>query len=418
MEHTPTTTVSKSSLYELYQNHTSDHVDTDECTLQIINILGGIDSVLTQFLSENNQIHISQDQLNRLSNLFITPDRQNSALSKMKSDDKGSAREIFNKNDDICHTFDINETYLHSIFNHKIASILINMMHQNTIHFIWLFSIIIWFVFRIGFIGSIMYPVYTFCVTPLWIIYTWIWLFSVNTKAFKLVIRTFEWWFKFINVFIAAIFYFINQYHFYNGVDYDYYEIRLIGEILLQSTAIFLIMILSSFDALHINHYSKIILSVITATTFTLVVINLLYTIYIVGYHPIIETNIGYDISLTSFSLNAYQMLAIFFWKQTVLTILDKNRCVLIKYRPYICWNDASDINPTSNVVNSSIASNIDRNIQNSLDEYEIKTTSKHIENRDNTMDMIQVNDLNINCIYSNSNESVTMESSISSVHL
>ena len=39
----------------------------------------------------------------------------------------------------------------------------------------------------------------------------------------------------------------------------------------------------------------------------------------------------------------AMQVLSIFIWKQVFLSVLKRNRCILIKYSPFIEWHDETD---------------------------------------------------------------------------
>ena len=48
----------------------------------------------------------------------------------------------------------------------------------------------------------------------------------------------------------------------------------------------------------------------------------------------------GSEIAMKQMQLNALQMLAIFAWKQTILMVKSKDRCALIRYRPFIKWID------------------------------------------------------------------------------
>ena len=76
------------------------------------------------------------------------------------------------------------------------------------------------------------------------------------------------------------------------------------------------------------------------------------YSLYFNHDHLSVELSENLSFSLKSVEVNSQQILCIFSWEQTVFTWYRKNRCVLIKYSPYIKWiqpnNHQKDIQDTN----------------------------------------------------------------------
>ena len=86
---------------------------------------------------------------------------------------------------------------------------------------------------------------------------------------------------------------------------------------------------------------------------------SLTFTMVYEGYllcfnHDDVSVELSQDLSLSlkSLQFNAYQLLCIFSWKQTVFTWYRGKQCVLIKHSPYIKWiqpsNHQKDIQDTN----------------------------------------------------------------------
>ena len=153
------------------------------------------------------------------------------------------------------------------------------------------------------------------------------WILSINRHAFKLLIISFEFWFKIGNIMIGAIASMINEY-ILTPNNPKYLILRFCGDIILFSNVVFALIIISMFDGLYINCFSKISLSITTTFWFIVIAIYLQFKIYD-GDNTLIKLYGNLSISLLSIQINTVQILAIFSCKQAILTILRPNRCIM-----------------------------------------------------------------------------------------
>ena len=104
----------KSILLQIHQKQIKENVKNEDKTEEIVQILGGIDNVLTLLLSSND-INISNDKLSQIHNT-ITSNQYNS---------------IKNKEKQLTYYFYANNTYLHSIFGNKNGQKLYNLLYSK-----------------------------------------------------------------------------------------------------------------------------------------------------------------------------------------------------------------------------------------------------------------------------------------------
>eukprot|EP01084_Bolivina_argentea_P287990 494219_1 len=195
---------------------------------------------------------------------------------------------------------------------------------------------------------TIVYPIYIISINCiLWIPYLSLWILSSNRQAFKLVITSFETAFKtyFILNFVISIF--INQYILHSQQFGQLIYIQTISNILNAISLFLIFWCIFVFDASTSKVYWKIALTFIVAIllTFRTTVLFLLLKSDDNSIIYIPFTNI--QVSLYNVEMTSARVLAIFAWKQAILTFYrakkGKNQSVLIKCYPYIKWDDDND---------------------------------------------------------------------------
>eukprot|EP01083_Nonionella_stella_P111552 327281_1 len=335
-------TITKKLVNAAYKSYKDEDSDINES--QIIHILGGIDMILYEFLRERSDVQITQNQLNRLHQLFITPKQcqsqnKHSVLAKLFSF-QNDEQYI----DYTTHIFDDSCTYLHQFLGDVLATKIVNILHSTWPHIIFFVMMGIFLVLRLWCSEHIIYSLFMLICSGLAThFYVMIWLLSVNKKGLGLVMQTFEFWFKCAYITIGVVLLLVNQYALNNAwgsMNHKY--LRLAGHIATFFNGVLVIIIISMFDALRISRSSKVLFSVTAAIGTTIMCIYSEYMTYFNGNDSMIYVTNSIGLSLLSLQQNAMEIIAIFSWKQAILTIVKRGRCVLIKHSPYIEWKTDS----------------------------------------------------------------------------
>eukprot|EP01083_Nonionella_stella_P075703 205886_1 len=346
-------TITKKSVSAAFESYKGE--DRDIWESQIIHILGGIDVVLDEFLRETDDVHITQNQLYRLHQLFSTPQNKYGALTKLFSMQHDEDYIDFTT-----HIFDDSCTYLHDFLGNILATKILNILHSAWPHVIFFVFVTGFVVLRIWCANHIVFPLYTLiCTGFISHFYVIFWLLSVNKKGIVLVMQTFEFWLKSANITIGLVLLTMNHYVLkiwgddsWGNMNHKY--LRLAGHITTYVNIVLIMITISMFDALHVSRSSKVICSVAIAIGMTVIGIYSEYNEYMTFLNSndsmfYVTNSIGW--SLLSLQQNAIEITAIFSWKQAILTIVKRGRCVLIKHSPYIEWKTDSQLKsePTVN---------------------------------------------------------------------
>ena len=367
--------ISKSYLYRLCQQQLSQESNhNDQYALQIMNTLGGINYILEEMLSDKNNIEISQNKLSKLYQLLITPQNYTQQQTRTSTSSPitlnsqhNDTKEIYSKHDKMSYKFEIKNTFLHKLQDDKCATLLIKQFHTKTAHLLHVISIICYFILRFGFQDTLLFPIYTLIVAGIgWQCYFVGWILSANVYALRLVSKSFEFWFKVGNTLIGCTAFLMERYVLLPTFD-DHNTLRIISEIIFCSNCILAICIVSAFDALYLYRLYKVCFSLSAALSLTFVMLFIMYDTYFNDIDDvIIEIYADQTLSLRGIEIGALQVLTIFSWKQTYKTIRKKDRCVLIKYSPYIQWIDNDNEENTNNTINDMDRNgNVDRNDKN-----------------------------------------------------
>eukprot|EP01083_Nonionella_stella_P298825 1014187_1 len=343
-------TITKDSVlqsYHLFKDRNIDMVDSS--ILSVINHLGGVDNILEEFLHKDNNIHISQAQLNQLNQLFTN---KHPTTTTVLSSSNGNEFEIYNKHDEMYHQFDISDTYFQDICSATLSQTALKIATAPWAHvlfaLVFLLSLISRAILRTK--NTLIAPLFALISGVVTLGYVMVWFLSANKQGVRLVLLTFEFWLKCGYGLLFVVSRFMNLHIFpVTETANVHRELQITSDIAMLSNLILIVFILSMFDALYINRVSKVLFSdsVITVTD-------------------------RIRLSLVSLQINAMEVLVLFFWRQTVLTLVNKERCVLIKYRPHIQWIDKRK---TKDIGNITSPTNDNNDVLPTHDEVDDKQT-------------------------------------------
>eukprot|EP01084_Bolivina_argentea_P211425 359665_1 len=218
------------------------------------------------------------------------------------------------------YRFDPSITFINEIFGVSKATMLRNKISISIL----MLSIIVWLVtfllchntsINLSYICSII------IITLLWIPYSILWIISSNIYALKLIIKSFEWWLRIILLPFVSVMVYKQSLHSDNvNINTTLLVWKRFVYVLYGLIFILLIINVSLFDAYNIKRLWKILMS--TFCALLLIVISLS------------------EINVASQSIHVFAciVLAIFIFKQAILTTITKNKCILIQHNPSVMW--------------------------------------------------------------------------------
>ena len=313
--------------------------DMDQSIMQIVDALGGVQNILTMILSSND-IKLTEDQIAKLDNIINTQHR----ISTSQTD----AENVDNNNPEWTYTFDTHDTKLHDVFGDVKGQKIMDIVHSNK--FVIPVLIMTAFAYMMNYWFSLKYIIIKNVIQEIVgiiaIVSAILFLMAANKTSIAMLLRRFEFWFKFFYLaqwmIISCIYYYVlidsrewKPYPVQSGsIEYD---LELFTLSLGYITTILGCTVIAAFDAFHISTTIKAIYATCGALITTTAAIS--FTFY-----PDVRFEEEYfHISFTSLIAGSAQVLAIFFWRQAILSVLRKNRCVLIQYSPYIKWKSDNE---------------------------------------------------------------------------
>ena len=320
-------------LIQIYQKNTFylniKNRNHDQNTQEIIAILGGIEQVLTNHLTSSD-IKVTTDQLVKLqhtlnSNNLIPSDPK----SKIEHDGQ------------LIYTFNRNDTYHHYFFGNKIGSYIVKRTFNKPSLALIAILITIWTSWHNIFGVTDTYYIYKLIAFIIIFLYALFVSLSVNKTVFTRSIQHFVFWFKTIISIAQAIFNFILRYVMLK--DRQTTCINIFGDVFLQLAFISFIINYSAIDGHQASKAAKFVFGMI---------LSLLLTYYSVFFSLFVDQDeleksmviIGsIQISIIAFHASALRALSIFLWRQTMLIIIQGDKCVNLQYSPKIVWMDESE---------------------------------------------------------------------------
>ena len=327
--------ISKSLLYKLHHQQICNNQTNEINQNQLIVALGGIDNILSHYLSPENHIELSQTQLNSINNILNAPS------SDMESNTSYSSILSFNKKD----------TMLHKILDPLSAQILTNFIQHGRTVSVLVFGAIVLFLWMsiTGFLDLFMHqnPKWTLCFVYLLIysfivmmMYAVIYLLTANIEGVKLEMSRFLFWFKVTSTLKFIITWLMLYWYF--GIFKPHHGVSKLMFIVVQLSCcivLFLLVVaLCIIDSIYMSRRMKILWNIILCLLWTTMTLRHIF------YPPIHDTSIieignGLSISILSLEMDTLKVLAIFFWKQAIYLMLNPNKCVNIRKSPYFSWN-------------------------------------------------------------------------------
>ena len=161
-------------------------------------------------------------------------------------------------------------------------------------------------------------------------------ILSNNRQAFKLSISNFVFWIK-IFFYAQGLAAFWWRYTLIYGGKLTAFEV--LDDILLAMAMTSCVVIFGSLDGLQMSRRMKIGFGIMISTACSIVTIyNSLWVDESAYEESLVEITKDIQFSLISLEISSMRVVMIFFWKQTLLTILKRNECVNIKHAPCMKW--------------------------------------------------------------------------------
>ena len=184
-------------------------------------------------------------------------------------------------------------------------------------------SIMFWLGFHKTITGTVGLIIVSTCLYLYWISL----LLAMNTKTTKLILQTFEFWFKIFYAVRYGIFLIIRDGKCMNSLFYPYTYI-------IPPFIILMVLVLCLLDGLKLPLRVKIAILVISAVIFT---INALQWTFLAVDQCLINI-FSYKLDMVESMKSSARIIAIFAWKQAIYSIFMEPKSSLIKKNVKIIW--------------------------------------------------------------------------------
>ena len=291
---------------------------------KLIEILGGADAILKHYLSSNDHdlSPLSTEQLNSINKLLSSNDHS-------KPKDKRRIFCVCNENNiesPILLTSPKN-TFLHHIIKHEIADKIISFLFgrmMTTIIGLTILTLII----------AALLPTFPLTISVILLCslipYTLLLLLAMNKTTTKLILQTFEFWFKMdiIRWYICVIIYNERCQHVSTPfVVYPAYTVEMLS-----------VLLFCLLDGLNAPFRMKLSILMLLSVTFSLLAYLLTFTTGTPDacYIDLLSSKLKVDI--IGLAAGSARIIAIFAWKQTLYSIFKGPKSTLIKKSVKIIW--------------------------------------------------------------------------------
>eukprot|EP01084_Bolivina_argentea_P143197 251504_1 len=326
----------------------NDGDNNDANTQHIVNILGGIDNILTHYLSCKDSLNIHQ--LHQINEIISTPihlqqtrKSQNlTAVTLDKNTDESTKIQQMNQ-------FSVTNNYFYHLHD-KCCSKLPALNYTTIVTILtgpicFIFWIILGTLYGLIHCFPSFYHIYIKLIMSVSaIIHFVLILLLINRKMFRLLIQSFDYWLKTVYIIIFGL-------AWWCSVTYEGNKIMMFTYIIGVIANIFVVITVSSIDALYMRRRYKIAACIFIATFFTYACIS---TYFIAkGYFPSHNDkyHIGHGLhsiiplkTLLMIRLHTLRVLTIFFYKQAILIAIKPKQSVSVRRGFYIKWIGRDDI--------------------------------------------------------------------------
>lgn len=330
--------ISKSTLYHLHQSHVSKGKSYESDASRIVEALGGIDELLSVYLSNDNNIAVPENQIQQLHEILAVKSCKSMTLQQSESKYVQIVpdRQYF-------HRFDVEDTLAVALLKEGWTEWIYFLLHHRLTHFFTIISYYVWFaLYLTNSIGdetnkkkdveNRVFQIYGVIVAMCcWIPCEILVILSANRKAAMLIFYSFEFWLKVCCSVNIAVLISIYWFHRYGILD-------LIGNMLFGISHIGFVICIGLMDAIQCSKCWRVTISGAVGLVAGLASLN---------YRLILANGSDYIVKLPwingSFSFcsmigSADRILAIFLLRQSLCSYYWVNQCVSIKYRPHVFY--------------------------------------------------------------------------------
>ena len=241
------------------------HVSNARYTRELVEILGGIDMILKDYLNPNTDelvAELTELQIREIYNLIKPKFQKDLTLDAMERD-RTDLEDL-----KIYYFFDADNTFLHSIVNHELADAVIRLFWSIPMKVLLCCMIIAYFTILVLTESSDSPPIWyqTVNISISFIIfvpYAIVYMLALNKEAFKMSLKTFEFWLKTVYGCIYIVSSAIDELYL-NPENYTDYGIK-IEVAIVEYTAfsvwlMLTIICVASLDAIKLNRIWKVII--------------------------------------------------------------------------------------------------------------------------------------------------------------
>ena len=329
--------ITKSSLLEFHKQRLQNAHTLQSQTSAIISTLGGIDSILTDYLSSND-IELTQSQLQSIHEILDEPVQQSSndtTISKSPTEMMESDRKSW------LYTCSKSNTYLNHYLkqNLDLAAKLKSFAYNKfviTANIIGLFIWLIWGNIEHG-KWSTGYLVFRLILFIYLVCHGAVFMLTLNRKIMKKSLRQFVFWFKLYTCFQAAASWLWIRY--ISVKDRNFGPLEILGDIFGQLAAFMIIAEYAAVDGFQISRKAQIWIGVFISVIWT---IDATVATFVIDQdkEAMLHFADGIAVNLIDLRTSSLRVLSIFLWGQVVATMRKSDRCINIKHSPYIEWID------------------------------------------------------------------------------
>eukprot|EP01084_Bolivina_argentea_P024312 45311_1 len=346
-------------------------------TSQIVEIFGGIENVLNICLGGNLTV-LNNNKLQTLNQIIQTQSQYKQYKHANKNiQTQKIVNNIHIKKEDATefeYTFDENNTLLHSICTqtkaHKIKKWVDNKIVLALVIITILISITLGVVLLWDSVVSNVYEMT--CLSLFWVPWLILKHLLFNKRAFKLCIKTFDYWIKVGYGIIYGIAIVFHQTPPVNG--FTLVHIRKCINIIFT---VLVISYISSFDAVNTSKKKKLSISVSVALLCSFLAMYCqLFDPEEFDYKIRIQVSEStHIISIQSIMASSMRIIALFIWKQAINTYCRKGKAVLLSTAVKIVWIDSN--------------SNKETEKQCEEKDYEMRSTDICLEEENNEINVV-----------------------------
>eukprot|EP01084_Bolivina_argentea_P036479 67493_1 len=233
------------TLPEYHEQRTLNNVKNQYHTHNIVNVLGGIDTILTDYINitkqSNNNISLNEHQIQQIYQIISNTDTLLTNTTNINEN---------NSKLDVVYYFDQTNNFLYSLFGYTIADKIEYIWYNTYIVAVLMISSAIWYGVNVSFPkvnSSSSYFFAEIAFASIIYIYMLLVMLSVNKTAFYGTIKTFDFYIK--SYYIIAVTIALNLY--WKSIN-EYKNVKLIDN-LQRTVMVLLIMTFSIVDGLNIS---------------------------------------------------------------------------------------------------------------------------------------------------------------------